>query len=182
MQGLPLKDQEGYLPFLPNSSEGPPEAHNKLGYEVGITNSFKQFQIVSNSLEAFQLPINPTLSSRQDLCLLPVNSSGQVVVIDDTEIPTRPNIGSGVEDPLFQSESFRTPAHTIGTYGFGSIPLIVHDLYGNLGTSLDQPMASQVPETFVSYTVPLDHFTGMTSNVIIIADQLLIGSHLNPTI
>jgi hypothetical protein len=111
-----------------------------------------------------------------------VNSSGEIVVIDDTEIPTRPNAGSGVEDPLFQSESFRTPAHTVGTSGFGSIPLTVRDLYGNLGVSPDRPMASQVPETSVSYTVPLDHFTGTTSNVITIADQLLIGSHSNPTI
>jgi hypothetical protein len=85
--------------------------------------------------------------------------------------------GSGVEDPLFQSESFRTPTHTVGTSNFGSIPLTVRDLYGNLGASPDQPMASQVPETSVTYTVPLDHFTGTTSSVTTISDQLLIGSH-----
>jgi hypothetical protein len=48
--------------------------------------------------------------------------------------------------------------------------------------SPDRPMASQVPETSVTYTVPLDHFTGTTSNVTTISDQLLIGSHSIPTI
>jgi hypothetical protein len=111
-----------------------------------------------------------------------VNSSGEVVVIEETEVSTGPHAGSGVEDPFFQSESFRTPTHTVGTSGFGSVPLTVCDLYGNLGVNPDQPMASQVPETSVSYTVPLNHFTGMTSNVITVADQLLIGSHSNPSI
>jgi hypothetical protein len=38
-------------------------------------------------------------------------------------------------------------------------------------------MASQMPETSVTYTVPLDHFTGTTSNVTTVSDQLLVGSH-----
>jgi hypothetical protein len=63
-----------------------------------------------------------------------------------------------------------------------SIPLTVRDLYGNLGVSPDRPMASQVPEMFVTYTVPLDHFTGTTSSVTTIPDQLLIGSHSIPTL
>jgi hypothetical protein len=111
-----------------------------------------------------------------------VNSSGEVVFIEETEVSTKPHTRSGVEDPFFQSESFRTPTHTVGTSGFGSVPLTFRDLYGNLGVSPDQPMESQVPETYVSYTVPLNHFTGTIRNVSIIADQLLIGSHLNPTI
>jgi hypothetical protein len=106
-----------------------------------------------------------------------MNSLGDIVLYID--IPTGPNVGSGVEDPLFQSESFRTPTHTVGT-GFGSIPLIVRDLYGNLGMSLDQHVVSQVPEMFVSYMVTLDQFVGMTSNVT--TDQLSIGSHSKPTI
>jgi hypothetical protein len=55
--------------------------------------------------------------------------------------------------------------------------LTIHDLYGNLGVSPDRPMASQVPETSVTYTVPLDHFTGTISNVTIVSDQILIGFH-----
>jgi hypothetical protein len=38
-------------------------------------------------------------------------------------------------------------------------------------------MASQIPETYVTYMVHLDHFTGTTSNVTVISDQLLVGSH-----
>jgi hypothetical protein len=38
-------------------------------------------------------------------------------------------------------------------------------------------MALQVPETYVTYTVPLDNFTSMASNVTTVSDQLLVGSH-----
>jgi hypothetical protein len=178
-KGYP-EDLEGYQPFLPNSPEGSPKGvvNHEVASEVGSTHSLEGFQIVSDSLEAFRLPINPTLSVLRNPHIPRVNSSREIVIVDDTEVPTRPNAGSGVEDPLFQSESFRTPAHTVGTSNFGSIPLTVHDLYGNLGVSLDQPMASQMPETSVTYTVPLDHFTGTTSSVTTVSDQLLVGSHL----
>jgi hypothetical protein len=111
-----------------------------------------------------------------------MNSSEEIIVVDNTKIPTGANTGSGVEDPLFPSEPFRTSAHTVGTYGFGSIPLTVRDRYGNLGASPDRTMASQVPEMYVTYTIPLDHFTCTTNNVTTIPDQLLIGSHLIPTL
>jgi hypothetical protein len=38
-------------------------------------------------------------------------------------------------------------------------------------------MASQMLETSVTYTIPLDHFTSTTSNVVTVSDQLLVGSH-----
>jgi hypothetical protein len=38
-------------------------------------------------------------------------------------------------------------------------------------------MESHTPVTSTTYTVPLDHFTGTTSNVITVSDQLLVGSH-----
>jgi hypothetical protein len=38
-------------------------------------------------------------------------------------------------------------------------------------------MASQMPEMFVTYMVPLDHFTGTTSSVTVVSDQFLVGSH-----
>jgi hypothetical protein len=106
-----------------------------------------------------------------------MNSSKEIVVVDNTEVPTRTNEVSGVEDPLFQSESFRTPTHIVGTSNPSSIPLTICDLYGNLGVSSNQPMASQMLETYVTYMVPFDHFTGTTNNVTIISDQLLVGSH-----
>jgi hypothetical protein len=66
-----------------------------------------------------------------------MNSSGEIVVDENFEVPTGPNVGSGVEDPLFHSESFRALAHNVGTSNPSSIPLTIHDLYGNLGASLD---------------------------------------------
>ena len=42
----------------------------------------------------------------------------------------------------------------------------------------DQPLASQMPGTSVTYTVPLDHFTGTTTSVATISNQLLVSSHL----
>jgi hypothetical protein len=109
--------------------------------------------------------------------MLQMNSLGEIVVDGNLEVPTGLNAGSGVDDPLFQSESFRTPTHTTKTFNPSSSPLTVRDLYGNLGASLDQPMASQMPETSVTYMVTLDHFTGTTSNFITISHQLLVGSH-----
>jgi hypothetical protein len=71
-----------------------------------------------------------------------MNSSGEIVVVENTRVPTGPNDRSGVEDLLFHSESFRTLAHAVGTSNPSYVPLTVLDLYGNLGASLDQPMAS----------------------------------------
>ena len=74
--------------------------------------------------------------------MLRMNSSREIVFVDNIEVPTGPNAGSGVEDPLFQSESFRTPSHTIRNSNPSFIPLIVHDLYDNLIMSPNRPMAS----------------------------------------
>jgi len=38
-------------------------------------------------------------------------------------------------------------------------------------------MESQMPNTFLTYTVSLDHFNGTADNVTIVLDQLLVGSH-----
>jgi hypothetical protein len=43
-------------------------------------------------------------------------------------------------------------------------------------------MESQVLKISVTYMVPLDHFTGTTSNITSVPDQLLIGSHSIPTL
>jgi hypothetical protein len=67
--------------------------------------------------------------------------------------------------------------HTAGIFNPSSAPSLVRDIFGNLGVSSNQPMASQMPEMYVTYTVPLDHFTGTTSNVTIVSNQLLVGSH-----
>jgi hypothetical protein len=179
MQGLPLKDPEGYQPLLPNSLEGSLEGvlNSEVASEVGSTHSLEGFRIVLDSLEAFRLPPNLLLSIRQDAHFLWMNSTGEIIVVESIGIPTRPNAISGLDDSLFQSESFRTPAHTIGICNPSYAPLNVRGLYGNLGASLNQPMASQMPETYVTYMVTLDHFTGTTNNITTVSNQLLVGSH-----
>jgi hypothetical protein len=100
-----------------------------------------------------------------------MNSLGEIVVFNNIEVPTGPNAGSGVDDPLFQSESFRTMAHTAGIFNPSSSLSSGHDIFGTLGMSSNQPMASQMPKTFVTYTITLDHFTGTTNNVSIVSYQ-----------
>jgi hypothetical protein len=90
------------------------------------------------------------LNLREDPLLLQLNSLREIVIEDHTQIPIGPHIESSVDDPPFQGESFR-----------------IHN----------QPMASQIPKMYVTYTAPLDHFTGTTSNVVTFSYQLLVDSH-----
>jgi hypothetical protein len=106
-----------------------------------------------------------------------MNSSGEIVVVENIGVPIQPNIGSGVDDPLFPSESFRTSSHIVGVVNPSSTPSTVRDIYDNLGVSLDQPMASQMTEILVTYMVPLDHFTRMTNNVTMVLEQMFVGAH-----
>jgi hypothetical protein len=179
MQGLPPEDPEGYQPLPRKSPEGSPEGvvNNEVASEIGSTHSLEGFQIVSNSLEAFKLP-----PLRPDLHILHMNSVGEIVVVDNTGVSTEPNARSGLGDPLFHSESFMTLTHTVGTSIPHFVPLIVHDIHGNLGASPDRPMASQVPETSITYIIPLDHFTSTTSRITTVSDQILIGSQSIPTL
>jgi hypothetical protein len=41
----------------------------------------------------------------------------------------------------------------------------------------NKPMESHMHVNFTSYIVTLDNFTGTTSNVVTVSDQLLVGSH-----
>jgi hypothetical protein len=115
---------------------------------------------------------------------------GDVVAEDYTRIPIGPHIDSGVDDPLFQSESFRTLVHTArivnpissppicsiwktssGQYIFEKLGMIcLHQM------TSDQPMESHMLVTSTTYTIPLDNFTGTTSNVVTVSEQLLVGS------
>jgi hypothetical protein len=102
--GESLEDLEDYVPFLPNSPEGSPEgsANNEVASEIRS----------STPLEESILPVNPLLNLREDPIFLWLNSLGEIVTEDHTKIPTRPHADSGVDNPLFQSESFRTMVHT----------------------------------------------------------------------
>jgi hypothetical protein len=108
MQGLPPEDLEEYTPLLPNSPEGFPEGevNNDVASDIGS----------STPLEESILPVNPLLIVVQDPLFLQINSMGDVVVKYYTKIPTRPYTEYGVDDPPFQSESFRNLIHTAGTF------------------------------------------------------------------
>jgi hypothetical protein len=144
MQGIPLEDPEGYLSLLPNSPEDSPEGvvNNEVASKVGISHSFEGFKFVSDSLDAFRIPPTMFLSIRQDAHFLQMKSLGEIVVVDNIKVPTGPNVGSGVDDPLFQSKSFRTLTHTIGIFNPSFSPSSGHDIFGVIETSSNQPMTS----------------------------------------
>jgi hypothetical protein len=108
MQGLPMEDPEDYTPLLPNSPKGSLEGavNNDVASEIGS----------STPLEESILTINLLLSVVQDPHFIWINSSGDIVVEDYTGIPTGPHTESVVDDLLFQSESFRTPVHTVRNF------------------------------------------------------------------
>ena len=183
MQGLPQEDLEEYTPLLPNSLEGSPElvVNNDIASEIGS----------STPLEESILPVNPLLIIRQDLIFLWLNSTGDIVTKYYTIILVGPHAESSVDDPPFQSESFRTLVHTVGNFDPSSSGPVRslwktssgQDIFEKLGMShlrqrtSNQPMASHMPVNSIAYTVPLDHFTATTNNVVIVSDQLLAGSH-----
>ena len=98
MIGLPPEDPEGYQPLLPNSPEGSPEGvvNHEVASKVGSTHSLEGFRIVSDSLVAFRLPVNPTSSVLQNPRIPRVSSSEEIVMVENTEVPTGPNARSGV--------------------------------------------------------------------------------------
>jgi hypothetical protein len=51
----------------------------------------------------------------------------------------------------------------------------VRDLYGS-GEGSDIPVISQLPETSVTYMIPLDHFSSKNNNIIVGPDTQLVGS------
>jgi hypothetical protein len=64
-----------------------------------------------------------------------------------------------VDDPPFQSESFRTLVHTSGIFNPSPVPVRSfwrtssgHDIFDKLGMSPNQPMSSHTPVTSTSYT------------------------------
>jgi hypothetical protein len=124
----------------------------------------------STPLEESTLPVNPLLSVIQDPLFLQINSSGDVVVEDYTRIPTRPYAESGVDNPPFQSESFRTLVHTGRIFNPSSVLVFSlwrtasgHYIFYKLRMSPNQPITSHTPVTSTTYIVPLDHFIGTTS-------------------
>jgi hypothetical protein len=93
-----------------------------------------------------------------------------------------------VDDPPFQSESFRILVHIVGIFNPSSVLVPSfqrtssrHNIFDKLGMSPNQPMSSHTPITSTSYTVPLDHFTGMTSNFATSSDPVVGWYSYNPS-
>jgi hypothetical protein len=171
MQGIHLKYLKEYVPLFPNSTEGSPEGalNNDVAYEIGS----------STPLEDLRLPVNTLLSVEQDPLLLQINSSRDLVVDEYIEVLTGPNVEFSVVDPHLQSESFRTLVHTAGIFNPSSVPVRPfwrtssgHNIFDKMAF-----LASQTSVSYSTYIIPLYHFTGTNSDIIIVSDQLLIGSH-----
>jgi hypothetical protein len=94
-----------------------------------------------------------------------VNSFGDLVV-EIYGILTGPLTGPDSENPLWNTDIFINP------------PLTARDLYENLEVGLYSPIVSKLPKTFVTYTIPLDHFSGTTSNTTIIPETQSVGHSL----
>jgi hypothetical protein len=94
-----------------------------------------------------------------------MNSLGELVV-ETSGTLTGPHTCPGVENPLFSSHPFRAPPRT------------VQELYDNLGAGPDSPVVSQLPKTFFTYTIPLDHFAGTTRNITVVPDTQSVGPSL----
>jgi len=137
-------------PLPPHAMERSPqqsEVHDVITSQEEVSTSLEGFPIVTDPMEAFHIPTG------YERHFLQMNSAGELVVIDPSEIPTRSHSNALVRNPLWTSNIVRSP------------PRMVQDLYG-LGTTADIPVISQILETFVTYTVPLDHFIGTTINSI----------------
>jgi hypothetical protein len=177
MQGLPPEEPEEYAPLLPNSPEGPSleeSVNNDASYDIGS----------STPLVEPSLHVNMLLNVTQDPVFLRINSFRDVVVEEYPRIPSGPFVESGVDEPPFPSEAFRSPVQTFGTFNPSSIPVhslwrtpLGHDIFYKLGMSPNQPTSPHVPFTSIAYTVPPNHFTGTTSNIATISNPLLVGTH-----
>jgi hypothetical protein len=145
VQGLTPKNMEYSTPLPPHSMEGSPqqsEVHNVMTSQEEVSTSLENFRLVTDPMEVFRIPAG------YERCFLHMNSAGELVVIDPSEIPTGSLSSPQVGDPLW-TDIIQIP------------PCTVQDLYG-LGIGVDIPIISQIRETYVTYTVPLDHFTGTT--------------------
>jgi hypothetical protein len=139
---------EENTPLPPHSMEESPqqsEVHDTITSQEEVPTSLENFRIVSESPEAFHIP------EGYERRVLQLNSAGEFVVINPSDIPTRPHSNPLVDDPFWTADIVRSPLR------------MVQDLYGT-GIGDDAP---------ITYTVPLNHFIGTT----IFSARLLIQTH-----
>jgi hypothetical protein len=137
---------EDSTPLPPHDTEGSPqqsEVHDIITSQDEVSTSLENFRIVSNSMEAFCIP---TGYQRH---FLQLNSTKELIFIEPYDILTGFYLDPQVRDPLWTVDIVR------------SSPRTVQELY-RLGIGVDTLVVSQLPKTSITYTIPLDHFIGMT--------------------
>jgi hypothetical protein len=128
---------EGTIPLPPHSMEESPQqskVYDTITSQEEVPTSLENFQIVSESPEAFRIP------KGYERHVLQLNSAGEFVVVNPSDVLTGSHSNPLVKDPFCTTDIVRSP------------PRMVQDLYG-IGIGVDVP---------VTYTVPLNHFTGTT--------------------
>jgi hypothetical protein len=128
---------EGNTPLPPHSTEESPqqsEVQDTTTSQEEVPTPLENFRIVSESPEAFRIP------EGYERRVLQLNSAGEFVVVNPSDIPTGSHQNPLADDPFWTADIVRSP------------PRMVRDLYGT-GMGADAP---------ISYTVPLNHFTGTT--------------------
>jgi hypothetical protein len=157
-QGISPEDLKGSKPFHNNPPEGSPQQRKVqdtiTSQEEGFS-SLESFHIITDSLEDFRIP------SGYGRHILRLNLSRELVV-DNFGIPTGSLTGPENENPFWTTDIFGNQPHT------------VRDLYGS-GASVDIPIVSELTETFVTYTIHLDHFSSTTSYIFLGSDTLSVG-------
>jgi hypothetical protein len=129
---------EGNTPLPPHSTEESPqqsEVQNTTTSQEEVPIPLENFRIVSESPEAYRIPEG---YERQ---ILHLNSAGEFVVVNPSDIPAGSSQNPLANDPFWTADVVRSP------------PRLVRDLYGT-GEGADAPF---------SYTVPPNHFTGTTT-------------------
>jgi hypothetical protein len=129
---------EGNTPLPPHSTEESPqqsEVQNTTTSQEEVPTPLENFRIVSESPEAYRIP------EGYERRILQLNSTGEFVVVNPSDIPAGSHQNPLVDDPFWTANIVRSP------------PRLVRDLYGT-GEGADAPF---------SYTVPLNHFTGTTT-------------------
>jgi hypothetical protein len=124
-------------PFTHSFYGGSPqqrEVQDTTTSQEEVPTPLENFRIVSESSKAFYI------LEGYERRVLQLNSVGEFVIINPSNIPTGSCSNPLADDPFWTTDIVQSP------------PRMVWDLYG-VGVGADAP---------ISYTVPLNHFTGTT--------------------
>jgi hypothetical protein len=110
VQGLPPENMEDTTPLPPHSMEESPqqsEVHDIITSQEEVPTSLENFRIVSESLEAFRIP------EGYERHFLQLNSAGELVIVNPSDIPTGSHSNPLVEDPFWTTDIVRSPPRMV---------------------------------------------------------------------